>query len=140
MSRVFWDTNLFIYLFEDYGKFSDAVAELRDRMLTRGDQLFTSTFTLGEILVKPSDIGDAKLCSRYEETITRVAMLLSFDLKAARSYANIRRDRSFRAPDAVQLACAASVGIDLFVTNDQRLQGKHVPGIQFIAPIDRVSI
>ena len=35
MSRVFWDTNLFIYLFEDYGTLSQAVAQLRSKMLAR---------------------------------------------------------------------------------------------------------
>jgi hypothetical protein len=43
MSRIFWDTNLFIYLWEDYGALSQAVAELRAKMLRRGDQLLTST-------------------------------------------------------------------------------------------------
>ena len=140
MSRIFWDTNLFIYLFEDYGKFSKGVVELRDRMLVRGDQLFTSTITLGEVLMKPAEKGDTDICYKYEEVMLKTTTLLAFDLKAARAYASIRGDRTLRAPDAIQLACAASGGIDLFVTNDHRLQGKNVPGIQFIVPIDRVPI
>ena len=40
-------TNLFIYLLEDYGNLSAAVAELRTKMLQSGDQLLTSTFTFG---------------------------------------------------------------------------------------------
>jgi uncharacterized protein len=67
-------------------------------------------------------------------------LLLSFDAKAACEYAAIRCDRSLRAPDTVQLACAASAGVDLFVTNDARLQGKHVPGIPFVVPLDRAPI
>ena len=141
MSRIFWDTNLFVYLFEDYGRFSKSVSELRNRMLVRGDQLVTSTITIGEILVKPSEKGDKDLCRKYEDAIVRSALLLTFDLKAARSYSQIRgADRYLRAPDAVQLACAASAGIDLFVTNDHRLDGKTVPGIQFIVSLDRVPI
>jgi hypothetical protein len=31
------------------------------------------------------------------------------------------------------LACAASVGIDLFLTGDKQLMRLDVPGIQFIA-------
>jgi hypothetical protein len=38
------------------------------------------------------------------------------------------------------LACAASANVDLFVTNDERLQGKQVAGIQFIVPVGRVPI
>lgn len=52
MSRIFWDTNLYIYLFEDYGELSALAGDLRSKMLKRGDQLLTSTLTLGEILVK----------------------------------------------------------------------------------------
>lgn len=63
-------------------------------------------------------------------------MLVPFDVGAARVYARIRgSDRSIRAPDAVQLACAASAGTDLFITNDDRLSQKTVPGIQFIASL-----
>jgi predicted nucleic acid-binding protein len=140
MSRVFWDTNLFIYLFEDYGQWSKITAGLRERMLVRGDQLLTSTLTLGEILVKPMEMGNVALSGKYEDALKRSALLVSFDVKAARIYASLRSDRALRAPDAIQLACAASAGVDLFVTNDARLQGKHVAGIQFIVPLDRTPI
>ena len=140
MSRVFWDTNLFIYLFEDYGILSKTVAQLRSNMLPRGDQLLTSTLTLAEILVKPSERGETELCTKYEHAITTAAGMIPFDLPAAKIYAELRSERSLRAPDAIQLACAASAKVDLFVTNDERLQGKHVSGIQFIVPLERVPI
>jgi len=38
--------------------------------------------------------------------------------------------------DAVHLACAASAGMDLFLTGDGDLQKLYVPGIQFIADYD----
>jgi uncharacterized protein len=140
VSRIFWDTNLFIYLWEDYAELSDSVTALRAKMLARGDQLLTSAFTLGEILVKPTSQGNLELCRRYENALLSTALLVSFDAKVAKTYASIRRDRTLKAPDAIQLASAASVGADLFVTNDRRLQGKHIPGVQFIAPLDRVPI
>ena len=140
MSRIFWDTNLFIYLWEDYGALSQAVASLRTKMLRMGDQLITSTLTLGEILVKPTVAGNAELCRKYEEAISSVALLIPLDAKVARIYSSIRRDRLLKAPDVIQLASAASVGADLFITNDGHLQDKHVPGIQFIVPLDRVPI
>jgi len=140
MSRIFWDTNLFIYLFEDYGALSKATAELRVRMLSRGDQLLTSTLTLGEILVKPMEKGDVELCDRYESALTTAAIMLPFDTRAARIYAGLRTDRSLRAPDVMQLSCAAAAGVDLFVTNDSRLQQKQVSGIQFIVPLERAPL
>jgi predicted nucleic acid-binding protein len=140
MSRVFWDTNLFIYLFGDYGSLSKKVEELRSKMLARGDQLLTSTLTLGEILVKPTERSNAELCLKYEYAISTAAVMIPFDLQAAKIYAGLRSGRSLKAPDAIQLACAANAGVDLFVTNDERLQGRQVDGIQFIVPLERVPI
>jgi predicted nucleic acid-binding protein len=140
VSRIFWDTNLFIYLWEDYGVLSDAVEKLRTKMLRRGDQLVTSTLTLGEILVKPTAAGNADLCRKYEDALSSTALLVPLDARVAKIYSSIRRDRFLKAPDVIQLASAASVGTDLFVTHDGHLQGKQVPGIQFIVPLDRVPI
>jgi len=140
MSRIFWDTNLFIYLLEPKEEFSVLTKELRTRMLRRSDQLLTSTITLGEVLVKPTRAGDAERCRKYERAISSAATLIPFDIKAARHYASIKSSRSVQAPDAVQLSCAASVGVDLFITNDNRLQNQQVPGIQFIVPLNRVPI
>lgn len=109
-------------------------------MLARGDRLLTSALTLAEVLVKPAEKGSDELCQRYEEAIMRTALLIPFDLRAARLYASIRRDRSLRAPDAVQLACAAGAAVDLFITNDRRLQRKQVDGIQFIVALDEAPI
>ena len=140
MSRIFWDTNLFIYLFEDYGPLSEAVGQLRSKMLDRGDQLLTSTLTLGEILVKPIERKDAARCQKYERTISTVAALVPFEVKAAKLYAALRSERSLKAPDAIQLACAASASVDLFITNDDRLSRKGVPGIDFITSLSRAPL
>jgi predicted nucleic acid-binding protein len=140
MSRIFWDTNLFIYLFEGSGVDAERVAALRQRMLERNDRLYTSTLTLGEVLVKPVERGLDDLRRRYEQTLSREATVVPFDRDAARSYAAIRRDRGLRAPDAIQLACAARAGVDLFVTNDDRLSRCTVPGVHFIASLERAFL
>jgi uncharacterized protein len=66
--------------------------------------------------------------------------MIAFDVKAAKVYAALRSERSLKAPDAIQLACAATASVDLFVTNDDWLQGRHVGGIQFIVPLARAPI
>ncbi len=38
--------------------------------------------------------------------------------------------------DSIHLACAASAGIDLFLTGDRQLLRMDIPGIQFIADFD----
>ena len=106
MSRVFWDTNLFVYLVQGHGR-AKQVAALRQRMMEREDELLTSALTLGEVLVKPMEAGNQELQQRYENVITAGAVVLPFDARAAPRFAEIRQDRSIRAPDAIQLACAS---------------------------------
>ncbi len=140
MSRVFWDTNIFIYFFEASDKLGPLARALRERMLKRGDQLITSTMTLGEILVKPLQEGDGEIGRKYEAALKAAASILPFDVEAARNYARLRLNPTLKPPDVIQLACAAAAKVDLFITNDNRLHDLHVPGIQFIVPIDRVPI
>ena len=140
MSRIFWDSSLFIYFFEGSNELSLATKRLRQSMVDRGDQLLTSALTLGEILVKPLERGDTQRCREYESVLNQTAVLVSFDHRTARRYAVIRSNRSIKAPDAIQLACAGEAGVDLFVTNDHRLQGKQVEGVQFIVSLDQVPL
>jgi predicted nucleic acid-binding protein len=140
MSRVFWDTNLFIYLFEGEGSILKQVTALRQSMLARGDQLITSALTVGEILVKPIEQRDDDLARKYVEAIEATALILPFDAKCTTIYAGLRCDRSLKPPDAIQLACAAEFGVDLFITNDARLYKKRVQGIQFIVPLERTPL
>ena len=139
MSRIFWDTNLFVYLLEDKGELTERVVSLRERMIERNDELLTSTLTLGEILVKPREAGDETLARRYEQAITAAATVIPFDPPAAYAFATVRRDRTIRPPDAIQLACASVAGIDMFITNDRRLNRKVVPGVHFIQSLATAS-
>jgi predicted nucleic acid-binding protein len=142
MSRIFWDSNIFIYLFEDYGPNSDQVASMRERMLERGDRLITSALTIGEVTVKARRNGQLELSQRYEDAIVSSGEVVPFDLAAARVYAKIRSDqtRNVRPADAIQMACAAIAGTDLFVTNDKKLHNIRVPGIHFITSVERIPI
>ena len=140
MSRIFWDTNLFVYLIEDFGPLSARVVVLRTRMLERGDQLLTSALTLGEVLVKPMEMGREDLQHTYEEALTTAAVVVPFDERAAVAYARVRKDRSIRPPDAIQLACASHAGVDLFITNDDRLSQKVVLGIHFVCSLQHAPI
>ncbi len=135
MSRIFWDTNLFIYLIEDCGELSERVVALRQHMIERHDQLLTSTLTLGEILVKPMETERGDLRDAYERALRSAAQIVPFDDGAAITYAAVRRDRTIRPPDAIQLACAAQARCDLLITNDDRLSRKRVKGIEFVTSL-----
>jgi len=138
VTRIFWDANLFIYLIEG-GNRASAVKDLYEQMRARGDQLVTSALALGEVLVRPL-AADPGLARRYEEVITSTAAILPFDRRAARAFAEIRQDRGIRPPDAIHLACAAAGEVDLFITNDDRLSRRAVPGLKFITSLDRAFL
>ena len=141
MSRIFWDTNIFIYLMEGSGEHHNMAQKLLDRMFARRDELITSTMTLGELLVKPLEANMPLLAQRYEALLgSRGVSVVSFDRDAARIYAKLRIDRTIRPPDAIQLACAAAAVTNLFVTNDARLSQKTVGGVDFIVPLEKVFL
>jgi predicted nucleic acid-binding protein len=140
MRKIFFDTNIFIYMFEGLEPSRSRLIEIRRRMLERGDRIVTSAMTLGELLVKPTKLGQTSLIEQYDRAIRSTADVIAFDAQVAWRYATLRATHSIRNADAIQLACAAHFGVDLFVTNDQSLQRLDVPGIGFIASLDKVPL
>jgi predicted nucleic acid-binding protein len=140
MSRVFWDTPLFLYLAADQRKQAEQVTKLLRHMSERNDQLYASYLTYAEVLTRPLQAANTSLADSIADLLSRHVALVPFDEGAARLYAQIRRDGSLSAADALQLACAARVKADLFVASDERLSQKVVPGIQFIVSLERAPM
>ncbi|HWW98836.1 MAG TPA: type II toxin-antitoxin system VapC family toxin [Edaphobacter sp.] len=140
MSRIFWDTNLFIYLFDKHPEFFEPTAALRRRMTERKDDLMTSAMTLGEIQVGPRRSKDLARAGKYRDAIHQSCKVLPFDEAAADIYAQLRENPAIKPPDAIQLSCAAAAGVELFITNDVSLHKLAVPGIHFVTSLLRVPI
>jgi predicted nucleic acid-binding protein len=140
VSRIFFDTNVFIYLFEGAEPFRSKMLNIRRRMIERGDLIVTSTMTLAEILVKPTRLGRISLVEEYDRAVHATAQVVPFDTQAARRFASLRGTYKLRSADAIQLACAAHAGVDLFLTNDMALHPLNIPGIGFITPLDKVPL
>ena len=137
MSRIYWDTMLFIYWLENNPQFAKRVGAIRSRMKERGDQLITGAFTFGEVLAGPYRIGAVKVAEEAKRLLRSVVSeLVPFTIDTADHYARIRGTLGLPPADAIHLASAAQAGTDLFLTNDKSLMGKVVPGIQFIASLD----
>jgi predicted nucleic acid-binding protein len=136
MSRIYWDSMLFIYWLEESPVFANRVAVLRERMRERQDELLTSAFTLGEVLAgayRKSAPAVDDVCAALLSILSEV---VPFTEETADHYARIRGRTGIAPPDAIHLACAAAARTDLFLTNDKNLVGRVIPGIQFIAGID----
>jgi uncharacterized protein len=137
VSRVYWDTMLFIYWLEDHPQYAKRVGAIRSRMEERGDQLITGAFTFGEILAGAYRKGATQVAAESRRLLKEVVSeVVPFTIETADHYAQIRGTLGVAPADAIHLACAAEAGSDLFLTNDQRLVGKVVPGIQFIASLE----
>ena len=137
MSRIYWDTMLFIYWLEDNPQYARRVTTIQSRMRERRDQLLTGAFTFGEVLAGVYRAGDEQRAKDVRVLLQEaVAEVLPFNVETADHYARIRARLGVSPADAMHLAAAAHAGTDLFLTNDNRLVGKFVPGIQFIASLD----
>lgn len=137
MSRIYWDTMLFIYWLEEHPVFAKRVDEIHRRMEERRDQLITGAFTMGEVLAGPYRKAAAQRLEDVRRRLRNVVSdIIPFTLETAERYARIRGTLHVSPADAIHLASAAQAGTDLFLTNDRQLLGKIVPGIQFIATID----
>ncbi len=140
MSRIFLDTNFFIYLIEGASTQAPRARYLVRAFSNRRDEVFTSVMTLGEVLVTPLRNGDFALAQRYRQLFRGKGIsVLPFVEQAAETFARIRIG-SIKPPDAIQLATAATAGCDLFLTNDERLQGLSLPGIHFITTFEKAPI
>jgi len=136
MSRIYWDTMLFIYWLEDHPRFASRVDEVYSRMKERGDQLLTGAFTFGEVLAGLHRQGAARRAEEVRRQLRSVvAEVVDFTIETADHYARIRGTLGIAPADAIHMASAAQAGTDLFLTNDARLVGKFVPGIQFVASL-----
>lgn len=137
MSRIFWDTMLFVYWIENNPAYSTRVRELLDKMKERQDQLRTSSLAVGEVLAGPYKLRATATAEKIRGIFRAPFVeVIPYGLETADHYARIRARYGVSPADAIHLACAAQAGTDLFLTNDKRLAGKVIPGIQFIAGMD----
>jgi predicted nucleic acid-binding protein len=140
MSRIFLDTNFFIYLIEGASTNAARAKYLLKAFSARQDEVITSVMSLGEVLVTPLRNGDLALAQRYRQIFRGKGIsVLPFVEPAAETFARIRTG-GVKPPDAIQLATASTAGCDLFLTNDDRLLGLTVPGIHFITSFDKAPI
>jgi len=134
VSRIYWDTMLFIYLLEGHAQHSARVKHLLESAYERGDSLYSSYLALGELMAGANQSPDPAKETTIRGTLSEMGFnYLPFDSGAVRPFCQLRARQKLKVADAVHLACAASAGIDLFLTGDKQLLKLHVPGIHFIA-------
>jgi predicted nucleic acid-binding protein len=134
MSRIFWDTMLFIYLIDGHPEFSEQVNYLLERSLEREDSLYTSHLAMGEVLAGAAKSPYPAKARKIRDMVTEAGFkFLSFDGGCVEVFGQLRSKQRLKIADAIHLACAASAGMDLVMTGDKDLTKVKVPGIHFIA-------
>jgi predicted nucleic acid-binding protein len=134
MTRIYWDSMLFIYLFERHPENYPRVAHLFRASLDRGDQLVTSHLAVGEVLAGSFRKSDAAAARDRAEFSQMGFQLLPFEAKAAEVFGRLRAGGSWSSADALHVATAAAAGVDLFLTADKSILRKgKVQGISFLA-------
>jgi predicted nucleic acid-binding protein len=117
--RIYLDTNIFIYLFENKEPFRSQFL----KFYAQNDaEYYTSVFTLGEILVKVYQSNRLDLVDEYSDNIKNfVEKMVVIDEDISKNYAKIRASHTkLSKPDVLHLASALSCS-EVFLTNDQRL-------------------
>jgi len=128
---------LFIYWLEDHPQHADRMNRIHQRMQARGDKLCTSVFTIGEVLTGLYKRDALQIASQIREAFRSPQIeLIPLTPETADAYASIRASHRVSPADAIHLASASIPGVDLFLTNDHRLQPLAIPGIHFIAGMD----
>jgi len=121
----------------DHPQYAKRVDALYSRMQQRRDQLITSACTFGEVLAVAHRKGAQRAADESRRLLHRiVAEVIPFTTHSADHYAQMRGSLGFSPADSIHQACAADAGTDRFLTHDNRLKGKFVPGIQFIASLE----
>ncbi|HEV2326490.1 MAG TPA: PIN domain-containing protein [Terracidiphilus sp.] len=125
---------LLIYLLEGNAKFRARADALLARSRVRHDSLFTTCLAVGEVMAGVARFNNPIKASAVRETLEEIGFrFLPFDEGALRPFSELRGRQKLAIADSIHLACAASAGIDLFLTGDKQLAKLDVPGIQFIA-------
>jgi uncharacterized protein len=138
VSRIYWDTMLFIYWLEENPQFGKRVDAIWSKMQQRNDQLITGALALGEVLAGAYKRGADReridgVKAAFESAVSEV---VPFTSETADLFGRIKGSLKIPSADTIHLACAASAKTDLFLTNDKNLVGTVIPGIQFIASLD----
>jgi predicted nucleic acid-binding protein len=122
-SRVYLDTNIWIYALEGFDPHVQPLTALLGRIDAGELAAVTSELTLAELLVKPLQTGLARLQQTYLDTLqsgptlTVAPITRAILVDAARLRA---QQPALKLPDAIHAATALACDAPIFVTNDAR--------------------
>lgn len=139
-SRLYLDTNIWIYAVEGIEPHAPRLAALFSRVDSGAMAVLTSELSLLEALVKPIQDGKPDLALAYETALSPspgvgiVPVSRAILVEAAK----LRATRALRTPDAVHLATASVQEADAILTNDARWRG--IPGVPPVYLVSELAL
>ena len=131
--RVYVDTMLWIYHFENDPVFGPSATRTMSQLERSGDTVLSSLFVLSEVLVGPKRKGEQFRAAQLRRFFLSSAVTLApYTPDAVDLFSNLRSNTRIKPLDALHLAVAASANADFFVTTDAQLLRLTVPGIDRI--------
>ena len=121
VTRLYLDTNIFIYLLEGEARFSEPVAKILTEADARNITLVTSEFAVCECLVGAHRRGDPDLIAQYEaffEDATLVFEMVAAGSPILAQAPAIAGTLRLKILDALHVASALMAGCNGFLTND----------------------
>ncbi|MEI5667617.1 PIN domain-containing protein [Bosea sp. CCNWLW174] len=123
MTSVYLDANAIIRFVETDDDLFDS---LLDHTRDGEKRLYTSEFTLAEVLVLPLRENNTELLSVYETLfgVDNEIDIIPVDRAILRRSAELRATLGNKAPDAIHIATAALAECSVFISSDLRI---HLP-------------
>jgi predicted nucleic acid-binding protein len=122
-TKVYFDTNIFIYLFNDTPGLAAPCVQLLDACAQGVIQGLTGDLTLAELLVQPLKHNDAAAVAVIRELLIEdgAITLLGHDRTAFERAATLRARYGLKMPDALHIATAQQSGATCLISNDRQL-------------------
>ena len=119
--KVYFDTNIFIYLFEGNKDYARLLGEIQTLIENEQIHVFSSDLVYTELLPPHARKGNKKA---IEQTID---FLNAFDITTASKEVFIdagilRGEMNMKTPDAIHVATAMASNCNIFLTNDKDIQ------------------
>jgi predicted nucleic acid-binding protein len=120
-SKVYVDSNMFIYLFEKKEGFAEHVVLRFSEVEKLGGRLLTSELTVAECCYKPAGDGNALLLSTYEEFFEQSGEveLVSLSGSVVKRAALVGASLGLKLLDAIHYVSALDAGCTHFLTGDK---------------------
>ena len=124
MGKIYLDTNLYIYYFENNPEFSKKVEYILTESVSSNIQVIASPLVFTELLAGPIRDKNSKLVKIYSQlpNILTNIIISDFDLSTSITTAHLRATYHLPIPDCIHLATALQSECDQYCTSDKNLK------------------